>query len=306
MIELIATAESLTQGIELLKSGVDRVVVGEEVFGLRVPGYLSFEEILELTNLAHRLEKKIIVAANAILHNDKIDKARPFLRKLKEIGVDQLLVGDTGLIQIMKETEYYIPYIYDASVLVTSHGQINFWKNYGAIEAMVAREVPYVELEKLAPEVQIPIIVQVYGAQCIHQSKRNLLDNYFRYIEKEPIDFSKRHLFLSEPTKKQTHYSIYQDSHGTHVFANNDINLIKHLDMLFNIKANIWYLDGIYTPGNNYVEIVKQYLNARELLENYEWSEHKVEHLSNRINELHPVNRELATNFFLYSAEKVK
>lgn len=306
MIELIATAESLEQGKELLLSGVDRIVMGEEIFGLRVPGYLTIQEMAELTDFAHRLDKKVIVAVNAILHNEKIELARPFLSKIKALGVDLLLVGDTGLIQILKEPEYQMPYIYDASVLVTSHGQINFWKQYGAVEAMIAREVPFVELELMAPKVEIPFITQVYGAQCIHQSKRQLLDNYFNYIAKEPLDFSKRHLFLSEPTKKQTHYSIYQDSHGTHVFANHDVHLLNYLPMLASIEANLWYLDGIYTPGSDFVEVVRMYHKARQLLEKKTWELEKVAVLDQGIQAFHPVNRELSTNFFLFEADKVK
>ena len=306
MIELIATAESFEQAKELLLKGVDRVVVAEEVFGLRLPGYLSFEEMAELTEFAHSLGKKVIVAANAILHNEKIELARSFLSKIKAIGVDQLLVGDTGMIQIMKEADYYLPYIYDASVLVTSHGQINFWKQYGAVEAMIAREVPFVELEEIAPKVEIPFITQVYGAQCIHQSKRQLLDNYFNYIEKEPLDFSKRHLFLSEPTKKQTHYSIYQDSHGTHIFANNDVHLLEQLPMLASIGAKLWYLDGIYTPGQQFVEIAEAYHAARTMLENGSLDAENLARLDEKVKANQPINRELSTNFFLYEAEKVK
>lgn len=306
MIELIATAESLEQGKELLLNGVDRIVMGEEKFALRVPGYLTLEEMADLTEFAHMLGKKVIVAVNAILHNDKIELVRPFLSKIKALGVDLLLVGDTGLIQILKEPEYQMPYIYDASVLVTSHGQINFWKQYGAIEAMIAREVPFVELQLIAPKVEIPFITQVYGAQCIHQSKRQLLDNYFNYIGKDPLDFSKRHLFLSEPTKKQTHYSIYQDSHGTHVFANHDVHLLDYLPMLHSIDANLWYLDGIYTPGSDFVEVVRIYHEARQLLEKKDWDLAKVSDLDQGVRLAHPVNRELSTNFFLFEADKVK
>ena len=35
MIELIATAESVEQAVELLATGVDTLYIGEETFGLR-------------------------------------------------------------------------------------------------------------------------------------------------------------------------------------------------------------------------------------------------------------------------------
>ena len=306
MIELIATTESVEQGKALLQSGVDQLIVGEEIFGLRISGYLTDSEIGELVTIAHKNGKQIIVAANAILHNEKIEQARPFLKRMKALKVDKLMVGDTGLIQIMKDPDYYIPYIYDASVLVTSHGQINFWKKYGAVAALVAREVPYVELENLAKNTVIPILNQVYGAQCIHQSKRDLLTNYFNFIGKDSLPFEDRHLFLSAPGQDDTHYSIYQDSHGTHVFANNDLNLIEQLPMLVDINANHWYLDGLYCPGENFVEIVKIFDHARQLLAFGNRDSSQLEELNQMIQTHHPANREMDTGFFLYSADKVR
>lgn len=306
MIELIVTTESLEQGKQLLEIGADYVVTGEEVFGLRLPGHLTDEEIGELVTFAHEHNKQVIVAANAILHNDKIELARGYLKRMKALNVDKLLVGDTGLIQIMKDPEYYIPYIYDASTLTTSSGQVNFWSKYGAVGAMIAREVPYVELELLLPKAQIPVVTQVYGAQCIQQSKRKLLDNYFNFIGKEPLNFEERHLFLSEPGQDETHYSIYQDSHGTHIFATNDIHLLEQLPMLQAIKADQWYLDGIYTPGEDFVAIVKAYDEARQMLEAGEWNEERVAQLDEQIKQHHPHNRELDTGFFLYTTDKVQ
>ncbi|MCW1040868.1 U32 family peptidase, partial [Streptococcus anginosus] len=77
----------------------------------------------EMIRITHQAGKEVIVAANAILHNDKIDRARDYLTAVKGMGADLLMVGDTGLIQILKEEAYRMPYIYDASVLVTSPGQ---------------------------------------------------------------------------------------------------------------------------------------------------------------------------------------
>ena len=306
MIELIATTESLEQGLKLLDNGADCVVTGEEVFGLRLPGYLTDDEIGKLIKHAHANGKKVIVAANAILHNDKIALARAYLKRMKALNVDKLLVGDTGLIQIMKDPELYIPYIYDASVLTTSSGQVNFWKNYGAVAALMAGEVPYVELEPLVYKAEIPIVTRVYGAQCIQQSKRNLLDNYFNFIGKTPLDFEDRHLFISEPGKDETHYSIYQDSHGTHVFASNDLHLMNQLPLLYEIKAEQWYLDGIYTPGEDFVTVVKAYNQARRLLETCQWTDKIVSSLDETVKNAHPHNRELDTGFFLYAADKVQ
>ncbi|MBU5584790.1 U32 family peptidase, partial [Enterococcus sp. S181_ASV_20] len=79
--------------------------------------------------------------------------------------------------------EYDLPYIYDAETLVTNARQINFWQKKGAVGAVLAREVPFEEMQRLSQHVEVPVEVLVYGATCIHQSKRPLLDNYFNYTK---------------------------------------------------------------------------------------------------------------------------
>ena len=126
MIELIATVESIQQAKDLLEAGVDTIYFGEDQFGLRLPMSFTREEQKELTELAHQYGKKASVAVNAIFHNEGIALVPEYLKFLKEIGVDNIAVGDPGVVQIMKNPEYSIPYHYDAAVLVTSSRQINF------------------------------------------------------------------------------------------------------------------------------------------------------------------------------------
>ncbi len=306
MIELIATAESLKQGKDLLDAGADAVLAGEEDYGLRLAGYLTDEELSQLADYAHQQGKKLIVAAQAILHNDKINRARDYLSRMKETGADLLMVGDTGLIQILKEEAYQMPYIYDASVLTTSAGQVNFWAKYGAVGAMVAREVPLVELEEMAQLAEIPLVMQVYGASCIHQSGRMLLDNYFSYVGKDREDVPSDELFLSSPGEDDTHYSILQDDHGSHVFANNDLNLMEYLPDLLNLHIHQWYLDGVFCHGQKLVDMVNIFDRARQALENDQWTSELAAELSQEVADHHPENRELSTGFFLFDKDTVR
>lgn len=60
---------------------------------------------------------------------------------------------------------------------------------------------------------------------------------------------------MSEPKNIDTHYSIYEDLNGTHVFATNDINLLPELDELLSAGLRTWKLDGLYTKGDDFVKL---------------------------------------------------
>lgn len=304
MIELIATAESMAQAEELLAVGVDTLYIGEEDFGLRLPYYFSREEQKALIDLAHANGKKVNVAINGIMHPDKMKKIPEYLAFLADVKPDHVVVGDTGVIYLLQE--YDLPYIYDAETLVTNARQINFWQKKGAVGAVLAREVPFEEMQRLSQHVEVPVEVLVYGATCIHQSKRPLLDNYFNYTKQSESTSKERGLFISEPKKAETHYSIYEDQHGTHIFADNDLNLIKELSELNQAGYQTWKLDGLFTPGANFVAIAKVFAEAKASIETNSWDDAMVENAQQEIQKYHPVGRGMDTGFYHLDPTAIK
>lgn len=304
MIELIATAESMAQAEELLIAGVDTLYIGEEDFGLRLPHSFSREEQKALIDLAHASGKKVNVAVNGIMHPDKMKKIPEYLAFLSEVKPDHVVVGDTGVIYLLQQ--YDLPYIYDAETLVTNARQINFWQKKGAVGAILAREVPFEEMQHLSQHVDVPVEVLVYGATCIHQSKRPLLDNYFNYTNQTESTSKERGLFISEPKKAETHYSIYEDQHGTHIFADNDLNLIKELPELNQAGYQTWKLDGLFTPGENFVEIAKIFAEAKTAIETNSWNDALMLNAQQEIQKYHPVGRGMDTGFYHLDPAAIK
>ena len=304
MIELIATAESMAQAEELLAVGVDTLYIGEEDFGLRLPYSFSREEQKALIDLAHANGKKVNVAINGIMHPDKMKKIPEYLAFLADVKPDHVVVGDTGVIYLLQE--YDLPYIYDAETLVTNARQINFWQKKGAVGAVLAREGPFEEMQRLSQHVEVPVEVLVYGATCIHQSKRPLLDNYFNYTKQSESTSKERGLFISEPKKAETHYSIYEDQHGTHIFADNDLNLIKELSELNQAGYQTWKLDGLFTPGANFVAIAKVFAEAKAAIETNSWDDAMVDNAQQEIQKYHPVGRGMDTGFYHLDPTAIK
>ncbi|MEL3712427.1 U32 family peptidase, partial [Staphylococcus borealis] len=69
MTELLVTPKSLTHLETLIDIGADAFVIGEQKFGLRLPGEFNREDIKKAIKLAHEHDKKIYVAVNGIFHN---------------------------------------------------------------------------------------------------------------------------------------------------------------------------------------------------------------------------------------------
>ncbi|MDR0298877.1 MAG: U32 family peptidase [Streptococcaceae bacterium] len=306
-INLTVTAESVEQARELLAAGADTLYIGDKDFGLRVPVPLSYADIQEITEMAHTAGKKVTVAVNALMHIEKMAVIKPYLDFLQEIKVDQITVGDTGVIFVLQRDHYELPYIYDASTLVASSRQINFWAEQGAVGAVLARELPKTELEKISENLKIPSEILVYGATIIHHSKRPLLQNYFNFakVEGEDKNHAANH-FVAEPHDENSHYSIFEDSHGTHIFANDDLDMMTELADLAKMGYDHWKLDGIFTSGENFVEIFKIFDQARKLVEADEFTQDKAFLLDEQVRKLHPFGRSLSHGFYDMDPAKIK
>lgn len=306
-IIITATAESIEQVKELLEAGVDRIYVGEKHYGLRLPHTFSYDELRQIADLAHEAGREIVVAVNALMHQDMMDNIKPFLDFLAEIKTDYITVGDAGVFYVVNRDKYPFKTIYDASTMVTSSRQINFWgQKAGASEAVLAREVPSAELFAMQDILEIPAEVLVYGASVIHHSKRPLLQNYYNFTHIDDEKTRERDLFLAEPSDPTSHYSIFEDNHGTHIFANNDLDLMTKLLELVEHGFTHWKLEGIYTPGHNFVEIAKLFIQARDLILAGKFTHDQAFLLDEAVHRYHPKNRFLDTGFYEYDPDMVK
>lgn len=306
-IIITATADSRKQVSQLLSLGVDRILIGEEKYGLRLPHHFSQEEMTDIVNEVHAVGKELVVATNALMHQDMMNDLPKYLDFLQNIGVDYITVGDAGVFYVIKRDNYQLKTIYDASTMVTSSRQINFWKkNAGISEAVLAREIPAEELFIMAGNLEVPAEILVYGASVIHQSKRPLLENYYHFTKMDEEKGRERDLFLSEPNDSDSHYSIFEDRHGTHIFANNDLDLMSKLVELTDHGYTHWKLDGLYTKGDDFLAIVAAFIEAKTLLEKGELTAAKALFLDEIVHKHHPKTRGLSRGFYDYTPDMVK
>lgn len=306
MTQIIATAESVEQAEHLLKAGVDQLYIGNDDFGLRLPNSFSNEAIETITKMAHTYNKKVLIAVNGLMHNEHIESITPYLQYLNQIEVDAITLGDPGVVQTMRREKIDLPFVYDAQTLVTSARQVNFWVKRGAVGAVLARELTWTELQQIRRQVEVPLELLVYGATCIHQSKRPLVENYFNFVDENANTSKSQGLFLAEPKRKNTHYSIYEDKNGTHIFANDDVNLLPFVDDLVAVGLNHWKLDGIFTPGERFVEIAKLFVQAKEALKAGTFTTDLKLALNEQLMNLHPVERTLNEGFYSKDPSEVQ
>ncbi len=159
--------------------------VGEKDFGLRLPTTFSHEEnCVKSRNIVHDAGKELIVGVNALMHQDMMDRNKPFLDFLGKIKTDYIAVLEMQGVFMWSTSGYSFKTIYDASTMATNTVvRLTLGPKSRCIRSCLSAVKSHLELFKMPEILEIPVQVSVYGASVIHHSKRPLLRNYYNHTD---------------------------------------------------------------------------------------------------------------------------
>lgn len=300
MTELLVTPKSLNHMKTLIELGADAFVIGEQKFGLRLPGEFTREDVRKAVNLAHEHNKKVYVAVNGIFHNYHLNALENYIEFLHEIRVDRIIFGDPAVVMYVKKQDNPIPLNWDAETIVTNYFQCNYWGEKGAKRAVLARELNLDEILNIKKHAKVEIEVQVHGMTCMFQSKRMLLGNYYTFQDRQmkiQRSENKQDLLLYDE-ERENKYPVFEDYNGTHIMSPNDICLIEELEPFFEANIDSFKIDGILHSEAYINTVTAQYREAIDLYhEDPEAYEDEKFMLIDPIEEIQPEHRPFDEGF---------
>ena len=108
--ELLAPGGSLEKLKTAIDYGADAVYIGGDAFSLRVAAEnFSLEEMREGLRYAHERGKKVYLTANIIPHNDDLDDFADYIKSIRSLGFDGILVSDLGMFDIVRSEAPELP-----------------------------------------------------------------------------------------------------------------------------------------------------------------------------------------------------
>lgn len=300
MTELLVTPKTLNHMKTLIELGADAFVIGEQKFGLRLPGEFNREDVRKAVNLAHEHDKKVYVAVNGIFHNYHLNALENYIEFLHEIRVDRIIFGDPAVVMYVKKQDNPIPLNWDAETIVTNYFQCNYWGGKGAKRAVLARELNLDEILNIKKHANVEIEVQVHGMTCMFQSKRMLLGNYYTFQDRQmKIQRSENDQdLLLYDEERENKYPVFEDYNGTHIMSPNDICLIEELEPFFEANIDSFKIDGILQSEAYINTVTAQYREAIDLYhEDPEAYEDEKFMLIDPIEEIQPEHRPFDEGF---------
>ena len=103
--ELLAPAGTKEAFIAAVEAGADAIYCGGELFNARMnASNFALPELNEATCFAHKRGVKVHVTLNTLLRDDELPEALDYAKKLRDIGVDALIIQDLGLARLIHES----------------------------------------------------------------------------------------------------------------------------------------------------------------------------------------------------------
>ncbi len=266
-IELLAPAGDLEKLKFAVDYGADAVYLGGKAYGLRAyAGNFSREDIRAGIDYAHSHHKKLYVTVNIIAHNNDLEGLPDFLRDLRRLGVDALIVSDPGIISICKDIVPDMELHLSTQANCTNWRAAKFWKEQGIRRIILARELSVKEIEQMIVKVPgIDFETFVHGSMCLSYSGRCWLSNYI--VHRDANRGACAHpcrwrYYLVEAERPGEYFPVFEDEEGTKVMSSKDLSMIRYIPDLLNAGLRKFKIEGRMKSIHYVATVVRAYRKA--------------------------------------------
>lgn len=283
--ELLIPAGSLEVLKTAVNFGADAVYIGGEIFSLRAKAHnFDKEDMIEGIRYAHEHGVKVHVTVNILAHNYDVEPVKEYLKELKEIGPDALIIADPGIFSLAKEYCPGIELHVSTQANNTNYLTYKFWYELGAKRVVSARELSLKEIREIRENIPEDMEIEsfIHGAMCISYSGRCLLSNFLtgRDANRGACTHPCRWKYAVVEEKRPGEYMpVFENERGTYIFNSKDLCMIEHIPDMIEAGIDSFKIEGrmktalyVATVARTYRKAIDDYLESPEkYLANMEW-----------------------------------
>ncbi len=255
-VELLSPAKDKETAIAAINSGCDALYIGASDFGARKAVGNSLEDIKEIVEYAHKFYVKVHVTINTILTDEELFQAKELIKKLYEIGVDAIIVQDTGIFELAINGELP-PIALHASTQCNTRTleKAKFFDNLGVSRVILAREMSLEKIKEICENVNCEVETFVHGALCVSYSGQC-------YLSASIGGRSANRGECAQPCRKK--YTLIDEegnilAKDKHLLSLKDFNASEHLEKLIDTGVKSFKIEGRLKDKNYVKNVVNFY-----------------------------------------------
>ena len=246
-IEVVAPAGNIEKLQFAIHYGAHAVYFGGQQFNLRATTKnFSVEDIEKAVSYAHNHQVKAIFLLNAFLHETDIQPVKEYIRVIKHIPFDAIMVSDPGMALLLQEADSTCKLHLSTQMSTLNHLAIQFWQKHGIARIVLARETTLDEIKMIRDYTNCELEIFCHGALCIAYSGRCLLSRYLTGRDANQGNCAhpcRWNYSLVEEKRPGNHLEVAQYN-GTEILSSKDLCLIQRINEYIQAGVNAFKIEG--------------------------------------------------------------
>lgn len=232
--------------------GADAFIFGLQNYSVNYPE-ISLEKIVELSKTY-----SIFVSLNKNIRNEELKDLESILESLSNTSICGILFYDLSIISITQRKKLHLPLVWHQTHMVTNYQTCNYYFDQGVEYGITSNEITLEEILEMKENTKMKLVPQILGYPIMSHSRRKLVENYFKDIEKEP---EKNVYTLKE--KSEESFLIRESHAGTSILFGKPMNGTKVLYELLDKDFEFAILDMTLLDDSTSLEMLELYQEIR-------------------------------------------
>lgn len=203
---------------------VNKKCAPAHLFGIK--GLSISDNQISIEDFLNQDNKEVFIALDKNMFNSDLKFLEEVLIKLSKEKIKGVFFYDISVLSIVKRLNLDINLIWAGDFLTTNYKTIDFYKKDGVKGISISNLLTIDEICEIIEKVQVKTFVNIFGYQLVAVSKRNLISNYFEYINEE------KNNDIYTMIERGKEYKTKEDEYGTKIYSNYILNGIKYLKKL--------------------------------------------------------------------------
>ena len=243
----------------------DGIILSLKDYAVQSSEYFSIEEIKSIKD--KNPTKEIFVNINKNILNNDIEALKEILLELDKLDLTGIFFYDLAILKLKKDLNLKTDLVWSQTHMVNNYKTCNYYHSKGVKFALLGKENTLEEIIEIIKNTTIVPMVEVFGYPSVAFSKRKLITNYYKDLNKE----SKEVLDVTEKVTNSI-YELTEDENGTSFFLKDLVNGTGIIKELYNNNLKYIIMRGYGVEDNLFNELItdtKEYINSNCTNNNY-------------------------------------
>ena len=241
-----------------LHQGFDGFVIGIKKYSSNFNNLVDYNDLETIIEKIKKTGKKIFIALNRLYYNEEIESVKELVKKLQKLNIDGIGYTDLGLLNILNELNYDKEIIWLSNHLGTNSKTINFLEKRNVDMALLSTEINIDEILSIKKNTNIKIGVKLYGFLNMATSSRQLLSNYFEFINEK----KEKNLYNFKEKRNDDKFLIVEEK-NTNFFTYKVLNGINYFPILLSNNIDFIFLDNYLLNEVKFYNVIEAYSSLR-------------------------------------------